>query len=139
MLTERCSYYFKEEVVIRTGLVRCWLETASGDWFLMKDLQLAQPLHVDELMFLKCLKSLKTICSLKSLQCSSYYLIYPSDLFSILLPHVLYTLSRSSTGVFRCWSQIDEGFLGLQVPMAQQFRHRVPGKYLFFFWVCMST
>lgn len=65
MLMDMLSYYFKEEIVIRTGLVRCCLERASGDWFLMKDLQLAKPIHVDELMFFKCLKCLKTICILQ--------------------------------------------------------------------------
>ena len=42
-------------------------------------------MHVEELMFLKCLKCLKTICSLKSLKHAPNYLLYSSDLFSILL------------------------------------------------------
>lgn len=39
MLMEVLSYYFlKEEILIRTRLVRYCLEIVAGDWFLMKDL-----------------------------------------------------------------------------------------------------
>ena len=51
-------------------------------------------MHVEELMFLKCLKCLKTICSLKSLKHAPNYLLYSSDLFSILFLHILYTLTQ---------------------------------------------
>lgn len=84
---EALSYYFKEEIVIKTRPVRCCLERASGDGFLMKDLQLAQPMCVEELMFLKCVKCLKTICSPKSLKHSPNYfisLIYFTFSFFIL-------------------------------------------------------